>query len=59
MATVQLKDRCGIYGDFDDRDIIMVHAWQKAWRDGLAASINISELDAEQRKQPGIHAPRE
>jgi hypothetical protein len=36
MTSVQLNDRCGISGDHDDRDIVIVQTWQKVFGDGLA-----------------------
>jgi hypothetical protein len=53
MTDVQLNDRCGIYGDFDDRDIILtglpepepVAAWQRCWRDGLAPQFTTRGLE--------------
>ena len=45
MTSVQLNDRCGIYGDCDDSDILIVQAWQKAWRDGLAPQFTTRGLE--------------
>jgi hypothetical protein len=49
MNSVQLNDRCGIYGDHDDRDIVIVYAWQKVFRDGLAPHLSTPALIALQR----------
>jgi hypothetical protein len=45
MNSVQLTDKCGIYGDHDDRDIVIVDAWQKVWRDGLALQFTTRGLE--------------
>ena len=49
MNSVQLNDRCGIYGDQDDRDIVIVQAWQKVFRDGIAPQLCTPALGALQK----------
>jgi hypothetical protein len=46
MSSVLLNDRCGIYGDFDDSDIVIVHAWQKVFRVGIAPQLSTPALIA-------------
>ena len=49
MANVQLSEKCGIYGDFDDSDIVIVHAWQKVFRVGIAPQLSTPALIALKR----------
>jgi hypothetical protein len=49
LNPVQLKDKCGIYGDHDDSDIVIVQTWQKVWRDGIAPQLSTPALVALQK----------
>jgi hypothetical protein len=49
MANVQLSEKCGIHGDFDDSDIVIVHAWQKVFRVGIAPQLSTPALIALKR----------
>jgi hypothetical protein len=46
MANVPLTEKCGTYGDFDDSDIVIVHAWQKVFRVGIAPQLSTPALVA-------------
>jgi hypothetical protein len=59
MTNVQLSEKCGIYGDFDDRDIILTEpsmlasdpqpeplAWQRVFRQGLLPDVSTKALHA-------------
>jgi hypothetical protein len=49
MANVQLSEKCGIHGDFDDSDIVIVHTWQQVFRDGIAPHLSTPALIALKR----------
>jgi hypothetical protein len=44
MNSVRPENVCGIDGDHDDSDVVIVDTWVKVWRDGIVPELTTKGL---------------